>query len=414
LKIAIYGVSRSGKDYLIKHLIKYLNLNSSISACHIEGSSSLNLLSNEKYSCSFKKLSESDKTTIRQEFTSLVNDMDLEHQLVVVDAHYSFIVGDTYQVVLTEQDKEVYDAFFYLDTPSSLIMLYSKASLGEKKNSTITEIDISDWKSFEKIGLSTVCETLEKELIILDEDTQSCISFIECFMNNYEQKYAIKSIAKKLVNTFFDEIGNKQKVIIFDCDKTVSKNDVTYDYCRSMGIPSNTLKTIFRNDRYTSYQFFKIQNIYATKDIKVNNKSSLDALDKVILCDDIIQLINDSSDAYTLGLTSGIYEVWSLVSKKYKLFDNLLGNSRDGDYFVTPSLKKQIVLELQNRKKKVVAIGDSMIDIPMLEVANDGYIIAHQKLNNAVVSYFQRIKKTSIQKFSGSTYCYGIHNMDIT
>jgi uncharacterized protein YlxP (DUF503 family) len=414
LKIAIYGVSRSGKDYLIKCLIKYLSHNSSISACHIEGSSSLNLLSNEKYNCSFKNLSESDKTTIRQEFTGLVNDMELEHQLVVVDAHYSFIVDDTYQVVLTEQDKEVYDAFFYLDTPSNLIAKYSRASLGEKKNLTITEIDISDWKSFEKIGLSTVCETLEKELIILDEDTQSCISFIEYFISNYEQKYAIKSIAKKLVNTFFDEIGSKQEVIIFDCDKTVSKNDVTYDFCRSMGIPSNTLKKIFHNDRYTSYQFFKIQNIYASKDIKVNNKSALDALDKVILCDDILQLINNSSDSYILGLTSGIYEIWTLVSKKYKLFDNLLGNSCTGDYFVTPSLKKQIVLELQSRKKTVTAIGDSMIDIPMLEAANKGYIIAHQKLNQAVASYFLRINQTSIQKFINSTYCYDISNMDIT
>jgi len=414
LKIAIYGVSRSGKDYLIKHLIKYLSHNSSISACHIEGSSSLNLLSNERFNCSFKKLSESNKTTIRQEFTGVVNDMDLEHQLVVVDAHYSFIVDDTYQVVLTEQDKEVYDAFFYLDTPSNLIVKYSKASLGEKKNSTITEIDISDWKSFEKIGLSSVCETLEKELIILDEDIPSCVSFIECFITNYDQKYAIKLIAKRLVNTFFNEIADKQEVLIFDCDKTVSKNDVTYEFCRSLGVSSKELKKIFRNDRYTSYQFFKVQNIYANKDIKANKKASLDALKHVILCNDITQLINNSNNVYTLGLTSGVYEIWTLVSQKHKLFDNLIGNSRDGDYFVTPSLKKQIVIELQNRKKKVCAIGDSMIDIPMLEVANDGYIIAHQKLNHAVVSYFQRIKKTRIQKFSRSTYCYDIHNMDIT
>ena len=414
MKIAIYGVSRSGKDYLIKHLIKYFSGNSSISACHIEGSSSLNIISKEKYNCSFKELSEYDKKIIRQEFTALVNEKELEHQLVIVDAHYAFIVDDTYKVVMTEEDKQVYNAFFYLDTPSNLIFNYSRNSEGEKKNLTINETDISDWKSFEKIGLSLICETLEKELIILDEDTQSCISFIECFIKNHDQKYAIKSIAKRLVNTFFNEIANTQEVLIFDCDNTVSKNDVTYDFCRSMGVSTKELKKIFRNDRYTSYQFFKVQNLYTNKGIKANKKASLDALKHVILCEDITQLINNSNNAYILGLTSGVYEIWTLVSQKNQLFDNLIGNSHDGDYFVTPSLKKQIVLELQNREKKVCAIGDSMIDIPMLEVANDGYIIAHQKLNHAVASYFQRIKKTSIQKFSSSTYCYDIHNMDIT
>jgi len=111
-----------------------------------------------------------------------------------------------------------------------------------------------------------------------------------------------------------------------------------------------------------------------------------------------------------LGVTSGVYEIWDLISKKYNLFDSLYGNRSSGaeGYLVTPLLKKQLVIELQNRSKIVSAIGDSMIDVPMLEVAGNGYIVAHQKLNSEVVSYFEWMKDTQIQQLFCGAYNYDL------
>ena len=51
-----------------------------------------------------------------------------------------------------------------------------------------------------------------------------------------------------------------------------------------------------------------------------------------------------------------------------------------------------------DKGKHVVAIGDSMIDIPMLEAANKGYLVAHEKLNKAVESYLAESMCTNIEK----------------
>lgn len=411
MKIAIYGVSRSGKDYLIKKIVSFLNDHCRIKTCHLEGSKVLNELSSREFGCSFKYLSEPKKETLRKEFTCLINEMELEYQLVIVDGHYAFIKDDGYQVVFTESDRDVYDSFFYLDTPSKLIVQYSRDSEGEKKNLSITQDDIFKWKSYEKRELTSVCDALEKELIILDEDTESCLQFIKSYVTNYEKKYCCKTIAKKLVDKISEEIANKNEVIIFDCDKTVSQNDVTYDYCCNLDISAHKLKNIFRNDRYTSYQFFKVESLYRACSHAEISKASHDALSKVILSNDVIEYMSPLHSHYILGVTSGVYEIWDLISKKYNLFDSLYGNTSSGfeGYLITPLLKKQLVVELQNRNKIVTAIGDSMIDVPMLETADNGYIVAHQKLNNAVVSYFEWMKGSQIKQLFCGAYNYDLN-----
>ena len=414
MKISIYGVSRCGKDYLIKNIVNYLNANSQVKAFHLEGSKTLNELSESKFGCAFKHISEPQKDILRKEFTSLINQKESEYQLVIVDGHYSFIAEDEYQVVFTESDRDAYDAFFYLDTPSEKIVQYSRNSEGDKRNLAITKAEIFNWKSYEKRGLSSVCDLLGKELIILDEDTNSSIEFIESFVLNYKEKYSYKAIAKRLIDKIFDELENTEEVAIFDCDKTVSHNDVTYDFCSSLGIPLKELKNIFHNDRYSSYQFFKVQKLFTKKSYAEIHLASHNALAQIKLSDEVTNYISSLKNVYVLGITSGVYEIWDLISKERNLFDCLFGNSSLGitEYLVTPLLKKEIVLELQRRNKKVSAIGDSMIDIPMLEVADKGYIVAHQKLNKAVVSYFEWIKNSQISPFFCSTHCYGLSSIE--
>ena len=54
MKIAIYGVSRSGKDYLIERVVTHLTTQG-ISAVHIKGSATLNELSNQEYGIPLKQ-----------------------------------------------------------------------------------------------------------------------------------------------------------------------------------------------------------------------------------------------------------------------------------------------------------------------------------------------------------------------
>ncbi len=409
MKIAIYGVSRAGKNYLIERIVNRLNSDSIARAFHLEGSTTLNDMADKKYGASFKKLPEEQKSILRKEFVQILKDVEGIYDVVFVDGHYAFISDGGYHVVFTEDDKNAYDAFFYLDTPSEMIVQFARNSTGEKKNTAITETNIKQWKSYEKYEMETVCKSLNKELIILDEHTDQCINFIESFVN-YQDKELFNpmAIARKLVGHIQDDIDSFDNVLVMDCDKTLSENDVTYDFCHSLDIDTCELKSIFRNDRYTSYQFYRVAKLYGSKTDTDVAKAALVANKSLKLNEDLLDKIcNETGDCFRLGITSGVYHIWSF-SNEYRLFDALFGCSSFADmrYLITPSVKKEVVSLLKSFGKNVIAIGDSLIDIPMLDAADRGLIVAHEKLSNAVVDYFDRYPSTSIRQLALSKHKY--------
>ncbi|HBC3399201.1 TPA: HAD hydrolase family protein [Vibrio parahaemolyticus] len=399
MKLAIYGVSRSGKDYLIKNVIAYLQETTLLTAIHIEGSKTLNALAQDMFLQPFKNLDESRKRILREKFTEIVNEKNLEYDLVLVDGHYSFIDGDSYKVVFTEQDENVYDHFFYLDTPSEMIVDFSRKSTGDKRNLDITVEQVRNWKKYEKCELNKVCNSDRKELVILDEDTNSSIQFIYYWLESYSSKLCNQTSALNFYTKHKELLDKSNQIILVDCDKTVSINDGTYDFCRHLGIKKEELKSVFRNDRYTSYQFFKVWNLYKkNSSIKVGEAAN-QTLQKIKLSQSLSNYLSSKKDSIVIGITSGVFDIWSLVNEKYQIFDVLLGNNckSEIEYLVTPLFKKEIANLLRDEGKHVVAIGDSMIDIPMLEAANQGYLVAHEKLNKAVESYLAETVCTNIE-----------------
>ena len=62
MKIAIYGITGAGKDFLINKLVKSLNLK----VFHIKGSTELYRLSREKFGKNFKELNDCQKDELRR------------------------------------------------------------------------------------------------------------------------------------------------------------------------------------------------------------------------------------------------------------------------------------------------------------------------------------------------------------
>ncbi|HCG6401299.1 TPA: AAA family ATPase [Vibrio parahaemolyticus] len=412
MKLAIYGVSRAGKDYLIKNVIAHLQETTLLTAIHIEGSKTLNALAQEMFQKTFKSLDESNKNTLREKFTEIVNKKNSEYDLVLVDGHYSFIDGDSYKVVFTEQDENVYDHFFYLDTPSEMIVEFSRKSTGEKRNVDITVEQVRNWKKFEKFELDKICNNHNKELVILDEETESSVQFISFWLDSYLSKFCNQTSALSFYKEYKELLKKSTQIILIDCDKTVSINDGTYDFCRYLGVKKEELKSVFRNDRYTSYQFFKVWNLYKKKNpIKIEESVTL-TVQNINLSQSVFDYLANHKDSVVIGVTSGVFDIWNLINEKYKIFDVLLGNTckSEFEYLVTPLFKKEIASLLREKGKHVVAIGDSMIDIPMLEAADQGYLIAHEKLNKAVESYLTGVECTNIEQIFDIGVSYNLEN----
>ncbi len=409
MKVAIYGVSASGKDFLIEKVVKAFNCENANRAIHLKGSTILKSLAKEHFGQDFKVLSDQEKNTLRALFCNLVSETARTYDFVFVDGHYSFIEQEGFDVTFTQKDEALYDAFFYLDTPSEMIVKFSRTREFAKRDQSITAASIHRWKAFEKANLAKICNSLDKELIILDEDTETVITFLKAYLSPETRGYYDpKNAASFLVNQVPKDLLNYDKILIADCDKTLSENDVTFYFCDHLDIPTSQVKQIFRNDRYTSYQFFKLSKLYATKSPVDLSNAAIIAQKKLIISRSTIAYIHRKyCGFYKIALTSGLKSVWSLVATNEQFHALLASQSPSGlTGFVTPLVKKEIVLALQRMGKTVVAIGDSMIDIPMLEIADQAYIVAHQKLSSAVVNYFEKNGGTNIRQISFSSNKY--------
>jgi len=250
---------------------------------------------------------------------------------------------------------------------------------------------------------------MNKELIILDESTERCIDFVESYLNNQNNNlYDPRAIAEELVECICKEIEPIDNIIVMDCDKTLSENDATYEFCHCLGIDVKELKSIFHNDRYTTYQFFCVARLYGSKKTSEIKAAAIKAKKTLRLSERMLSIAHGIPSGYfKLGITSGIYQIWELLLED-TLFDSLIGcsNFADMTYLITPSVKREVVAQLKRKGKTVVAVGDSLIDIPMLEAADSGLIVAHEKLSNAVVEYFDRFPVTPIRQLSLSNYKY--------
>lgn len=409
MKIALYGVSRAGKDYLLERVVQSL-LAQNITAIHIKGSATLNELAQQEYGISLKSTNEAQKHILREHFIDLVQQKSQEYDVIFVDGHYAFIDGDDFNIVFTEADKYCYDHFFYLDTLSEMILQFSRQFPKNKLDLSIQLDEISAWKQFEIKGLQKNCTDLGKELVILDEDTVCCIEFMTLWVKEYWHRFDYEKLAKKYVTDFLVKQSECKQVILLDCDNTLSLNDATYDFCDSLSIDKSILKQIFAHDRYSSYQFFKINRLYQSFSSDKLALAIKSALTKIAISPKIWSWMQSQSNGCVLALTVGLLEVWQAKCTELSSIDAVVGNSVCAlpDVLITPLFKKYVAQEFKNQGIYVIAIGDSIIDVPMLEFADEGYLVAHQKLNHAVMNYFSDCLNSSIVQVFATEYRYPI------
>lgn len=411
MKIAIYGTSRSGKDYLIGKTVEHLHLNG-VNAIHIKGSETIFNLANKKYGRDFKRLNRFEQDDMRDAFINIVEATSVDYDVTFVDGHYCFPSDDKFNVVFTDSDRDCYEHFFYLDTPSEIIIDRFRSSPGEKANYDIVQHEVEEWKAYEKNQLQIVCNELDKELVILDDSIESCKTFIASWVQDFDSHYNYVKITKDLIDTLNQETQVKaaSKAILLDCDRTIAINDATYDFCDELGIKPSSLKQIFEGDRYSSYQFYRVRNLYQSFKAVDIVSASVEAEKKIKHCPKLRQEIAKHEDAIVIGLTSGVLDVWNHSIANSQAAHHLYGNPifSDQKYFVTPLFKKLFATTLIEKGFNVTAVGDSIIDIPMLELAHNGYVVAHEKTNKAVSHYFDLNNQTRIKQFLGDQHLYPI------
>lgn len=395
MKIAIYGVSRSGKDYLIEHLVAHLSTKG-MSLLHIKGSSYLNDLSLDKYGCKFKQLEDAGQDQIRQQFIEEVNELEKNNGNIVVDGHYAFYDEEmNFRKVFTDADLNFYDLFFYIDTNSEFVVDRMRNSPGDKRNDKYTIDDIVRWKNFEIDNMTNDLVAIGKELHVIRYESDEVFEYFDgVFSGDYDSNL----LADKALSTI--DLSCVQNVILVDCDKTLSIEDTSMMVFKQRQIDDSPLKDNFKYDRYSNYQSFFGHRYFDNTGL-FDDDGYYDALKNSLHFNE--SLINDLKtikNVKVLAITAGNQSLWRRLLLEYELPIEVLDTKRIMSKFV----KYFVAKKLRDQGKFVVAIGDSMIDSLMLGVANKAYIVANKGLRDNIANLLMRFP--NIHQFSHSKFHY--------
>jgi hypothetical protein len=407
MKIGLYGVSRSGKNYLIDKMAERTK-----DIQYISGSTTLKELALLHFHSEFRDLTDSQKTFCRFEFTKRVVEEEKNGRHIIVDGHYSFpkIGYRSYDIVFTEADKSLYDIFIYLNTPSDRIVANANLGGTDRENTLYDIVTIDDWKTFEMTELRKVCRELNKELIVFDGVIESCCDFL-CDLVSGSEYLLASNIVNRIITDNQTAINDCNTVLLIDCDRTITLNDTTYDFCKAAGIDKKILKEIYYGEYYSVYQFYRANKQYdAVVPDSRFYESCRYAASKAIFNDSLLtDVLTHEKSVCTIGITSGIANVWSEIISKLKFPQILIGKGRGkmNGYFVSTTTKYTLAEALKRMGKKVIAIGDSMIDIQMLETADSGFIVTGEKINAGVQDYFETVgKNTQIRQLIYNPHKY--------
>ena len=392
MKLVLYGISCAGKDTFINTFITE-------HSCfkHIHGSKRLSEISNEKYDADFQKLPAETQNYIRKTFVSELTNMNN----IIVDGHYCFPNNNEFETVFSEEDKNLYDVFLYLRVKPEVVHTRISVSDKNKRFMNLSIEEISHWQDKEISELKDICFAAHKEFIVLDEDFNLDLQFLNLYISSYPKMTAIET-ARHIVSQIKEQASNSKKIALFDCDRTITKEDTAIPFFEQNNGQNKLLKEIFRGDIYTQYQFWRQQELY--KDFSVYPEIKQFAYNNCVL-DKLESLKREGYSIF--GLTAGIYHIWKQINDEKALFTNVIGNNLKTDSvgIITDFVKGYVVELLKNDGYEVFSTGDSMCDIYMLEMAG-GLIWAPEKVRPIVQKYITEHSKTSIKQYKDNPYKY--------
>ena len=390
MRIAIYGVSAAGKDYLIDNLVEYLG-NRGVGMTHVPGSTTLNCLALRTYGQAFPTLDEDKKEKLRACFADDLIAKEQEYANVIVDGHFSFYAKDgSLTDVFTASDLSAYDLFFYLDTDSSIV-----AERLRDQGRPMPEHDVRKWQDHEIEGLSDRLLDKDKELHVIRNDGAPTLAYIR---ETIEGKWNSRTIAKAAVGSLScAEIPGV--VCLVDCDKTLIEEDTTALLMKRHDVEAKGLISIYERDRYTNYQCYM-----AAKWLRENmpaDEEDLEWLANAVTPNErLLSDITSSKSIPVVAITAGSEDSWChLISR---LCPNVVLLRTEG--VMSKYVKYFVTRELQKRGHFVVAIGDSLLDSLMLAHANRSYVYSGKGRRGSIELMLKH--HPHIRQFASCRYQY--------
>ena len=387
MKYAIYGISCCGKDTFIKKLLESGKFEGYE---HPKGSESLNTIALNSFGKNFKELSASEKDDIRAEYAQKL----MQKENIFADGHYCFAKDGKYEIVFTKND-----SFFYLKAKPEDVKNRIQNSAKNQKFANLSASDIEAWQKNEISELRDICFKINKDFIVLDSDFESTIAFIEAYTTNYRTRNSYQQAIR--LAEICKSKASREKIALFDCDRTIVKEDTGTDYFKANGASLEKVKEIFADDIYSQYQFWKYNQLH--KNFTVQPSTNQFHFNTLVI-EKISELRNNGY--FIVGVTSGISAIWQQIFREHDIVDLMVSSDETLGITISDFVKGYLAQNIAH-DHEVFACGDSLTDIYMLETASmQGVIYAPGKTRSSVQEYLNTHPESKIKQFKQNPHQY--------
>jgi uracil phosphoribosyltransferase/phosphoserine phosphatase/adenylate kinase len=392
--VGLYGISGAGKSHLLRQLS---NTPLAINFDFIDGSA---LIDNHFGLAAFKKLNPEEQIAKRAEVMSkLVEERRGTPKGIVVSGHMLFWGDETRPPhnVGIDADWETYTHIVYLRVDPTRLHARRKNDKTRDRGTASTE-HLEKWQTLERGLLRGVCYkhgivfTTIAELAA-SPDTHVNNQFMDLLMdfllNNKESNLAEVDIA--LDNVVAQHADDIDTMLVLDADKTLAAQDTGSLFWMFMnkrkGVPTDALHMILKRG-YSYESFFQVALLYeeVAEDFDYMCNQVAVAVEMYPEMAALLARVAREPHVGAIIVTSGLRKVWERVLRVAGLTHvQVIGNGRRGDgYVVTDAVKGHIVDQLKQRSLRVVAFGDSPLDVEMLRKADDAYVVVGTKQSRSV------------------------------
>ncbi|PHH71167.1 hypothetical protein CDD82_6710 [Ophiocordyceps australis] len=383
--IGLYGLPRSGKSTLLHHLEAHLD---SSDFCFYQGHQKVVSLvpGGEK---AFNQLSEPDKQTWRaRAITDIGREAAKTGRTAIVTNHLMFWCEEMPDCasVHTAQDLATLTHIVYLEVDEDCLK-HRRASAGLPEASPK---HLRRWQETEAAHLRSLCRQ-HGILFAVVSDDKTEVTGLMTYLGRDGQATNMAYAEARLDRILLDK--KPETALVIAGDGTLSPNDTAAMFWNS--VPGELLdgtrcsESVLRNLFGGSLGYSDAAFAQAT----LLCEEALNEADFERICKSVASRVTLHADFVSLlealgsgcqrhvvaiVMTCGLGRVWQHVLAQAGLADHVrvVGGGRVGDGFVVnPGVKAGLVARLKQRGVRVVAFGDSPLDMPMLQAADEAVVV---------------------------------------
>ncbi|KAH9882696.1 hypothetical protein J1614_000061 [Plenodomus biglobosus] len=391
--VGLYGISGSGKSFLLEQIKQMLNDEDFL---FYEGAEAIAALVPGGLDA-FQELDKQGKIKWRQLAIETIKRRCSESGKTAVVTGHLMLWSDAEKeadMVCTDTDLSTYTDILYLDVPTQVIKQRCQADI-RKKRPDVSADHLLRWQQAEQRTLRELCREHGILFSLLGPDwTLARISALLYDIRLHTEDYNVSKVKIQIDKSLSSHQGRLETILVLDADRTLAAEDTGALFWKKhfesqpATVGTLPLKALFSGPLGYSYKAFRQAMLFYEEAF---NDEQYETLCQSVASDvrmyrefvSVLRLVAQQNHIGAVVVSCGLRRVWEKVLAREGLSNTvgLIAGGRLADsVVVTGAVKAAVVAHLQMTKQAYVwAFGDSPLDLDMFKVADKAVVVVGEE-----------------------------------